>query len=248
MVFWHVLAGIALKWQRIRSKSKKQHEFQLSIKIQIFFISQPSNCITIQRAYSCVMYLAVSKLGLGTHLGGKRKKIKKLNQNIVRRFFQSQYLWSRNSPGGIHAVSVPQAVPLLPQFFSFTPLNQQITSQRQLMCQGLVQPMWFIFTARKGQSSCSRTIFSVSSCYSHSALKAHLQSSNMGINARIHHERGSVELGEQHVGSSPPFLWCWMQVVVLGASSWELLNTSAHCSRQHYVFALEELVLMLSCQ
>lgn len=61
------------------------------------------------------MYVALSKLALGTHLGGKRKK--KPNQNIVRRFIQSQYLWSCNSPGGIHAVSVPQAVPLLPQCF-----------------------------------------------------------------------------------------------------------------------------------
>lgn len=46
-------------------------------------------------------------------------------------------------------------------FWSFTPLNQQITSQRQLMCQGLVQTMCLIFTAWKGQSSRSRTIFSI---------------------------------------------------------------------------------------
>lgn len=65
------------------------------------------------------MYVALSKSALGTHLGGKRKKKKEKNlkQNIVRRFIQSQYLWSHNSPGGIHAVSVPQAVPLLPQCF-----------------------------------------------------------------------------------------------------------------------------------
>lgn len=123
-MLWHVLAGIALRWQRLQSKSNKQHDVQLSIKIQPFFISWPSNCITIQRAYSCVMYVALSKLALGTHLGGKRERKKNTKpktrtqpQNFVRWFIQSQYLWSRNSLGGIHAVSVPQAVPLLPQRF-----------------------------------------------------------------------------------------------------------------------------------
>lgn len=39
--------------------------------------------------------------------------------------------------------------------------------------------------------------------------------------------------------------WRWFSW--LRASYWKLLATSAHGSRQHYMFALQELVLILSC-
>lgn len=60
----------------------------------------------------------LKQISSGNPLGRKKgKKEKNTPQNFVRRFIQSQYLWSRNSLGGIYAVSVPQAVPLLPQCF-----------------------------------------------------------------------------------------------------------------------------------
>lgn len=126
------------------------------------------------------MYVALSKLALGTHLEGKRRGKKKIKQSPTPKLCQKLYPKSifmksyrlGRSPCCVSTTSSAIASATFCRIF--TPLNQQITSQRQPMCQRLVRTMCLAFSTQKGQNSCWRATSSLSFIYSHTSQKAQL--------------------------------------------------------------------------
>lgn len=114
---------------------------------------------------------------LGRKKERKKKKIKqsptpKLCQKLYpKSIFMKSYRLGR-SPCCVSTTSSAIASAAFCRIF--TPLNQQITSQRQPMCQRLVRTMCLAFSTQKGQNSCWRATSSLSFIYSHTSQKAQL--------------------------------------------------------------------------